>query len=55
MTLVDRLPGLHATARSRLMTKRKVPLLDGGVDEAHIYRTVVFPCAPTTTSLSRGL
>jgi hypothetical protein len=29
MTLVDRLPGPHATARSRLMAKRKVPLPDG--------------------------
>jgi hypothetical protein len=28
MTLVDGLPGPHATARSRLMTKRKVPLPD---------------------------
>jgi hypothetical protein len=36
MTLVDRLPGPHATARSRLMAKRKVPFPDGGADEAHI-------------------
>jgi hypothetical protein len=27
MTLVDRLPGPHATARSRLMAKRKVPFV----------------------------
>ncbi len=32
MTLVDRLPGPHATARSRLMAKREVPFPDGGAD-----------------------
>jgi hypothetical protein len=52
MTLVDRLPEPHATARSCLMAKRKVPFPDGGADYAHFYRTVTFPDVPTTTALS---
>jgi hypothetical protein len=57
-TLVDRLPGPQATARSRLMTKRKVSLSDGGADQAHIYRTVTSQASPTTPgplSLARPL
>jgi hypothetical protein len=32
MTVVDSLPGPHATARSRLMAKREVPFPDGGAN-----------------------
>jgi hypothetical protein len=41
MTLVDRLPGPHATARSRLMAKREVPFPVGGADYAHVYTVTV--------------
>ncbi len=55
MTLVDRLPGPHATARSRLKAKRKVPFPNGGANVAHFYRTVTFPSVPPTTPLSMDL
>jgi hypothetical protein len=50
--LKDCLPGPHAAARNCLMAKRKVPRPEGGADQAHVYHTVTFPSAPTTTPLS---